>query len=309
MAFTPQELQAGFRIGECLIEPRQNRIVRGDTEVHLESRVMDVLVCLAERAGEVVSRETLNAQVWGNVVVTDQAVTNCISELRHHLGDDRSTHRVIETIPKRGYRLTAPVQLAGVEPTKSASAPPRKPWLVAAGVLLVCAVALGSAWWWRNSAATPALTSVAVLRFENAGRDATLDYLALALPDEIATLLTKSPDLAVRPVEYVDGEDPLAAARARRIDHLVTGRYYLEDDNQLGLAIEALHVPHERVIWRTRISAPSGDLLAMRGRIDRRRAARLAAGSRRICRSDGIRRPPTTRRISCTCTVSRCRSN
>src|SRR5688500_16434045 len=83
MAFTRQELQAGFCIGECLVEPRQNRIVRGETEVRLETRVMDVLVCLAGRAGEVVSRETLNEQVWGNVVVTDQAVTNCISELRH----------------------------------------------------------------------------------------------------------------------------------------------------------------------------------------------------------------------------------
>ena len=82
---------------------------------------MDVLVCLAEHAGEVVSRDTLNEQVWGNVVVTDQAVTNCISELRHHLGDDRSAHRVIETIPKRGYRLTAPVQLAHVESTAGRS--------------------------------------------------------------------------------------------------------------------------------------------------------------------------------------------
>jgi hypothetical protein len=58
MALTPQELQAGFRIGECLIEPRQNRIVRGDTDVHVEPRVMNVLVCLAQRAGEVVSRDT-----------------------------------------------------------------------------------------------------------------------------------------------------------------------------------------------------------------------------------------------------------
>ena len=112
---TRQELQAGFRIGECLIEPRQNRIVRGEIEVRLEPRVMDVLVCLAEHAGEVVSRETLNEQVWGNVIVTDQAVTNCISELRHHLGDDRSAHRVIETIPKRGYRLTAPVLAAPLQ--------------------------------------------------------------------------------------------------------------------------------------------------------------------------------------------------
>jgi DNA-binding winged helix-turn-helix (wHTH) protein len=221
MAFTPQELQAGFRIGECLVEPRQNRLVRGDTEVHLESRVMDVLVCLAERAGEVVSRETLNAQVWGNVVVTDQAVTNCISELRHHLGDDRSANRIIETIPKRGYRLAAPVQLVRVETAKPA--PSRRPWPLTVGLLLLAAVAFGSVWWWK-SAQAPTLTSVAVLQFENAGHNAALDYLGLALPDEIATLLTKSRDLAVRPVQYVDADDPLAAARARRVDHIVTGR-------------------------------------------------------------------------------------
>ncbi|HET9447215.1 MAG TPA: winged helix-turn-helix domain-containing protein [Steroidobacteraceae bacterium] len=264
MAFTPQELQGGFRIGECLVEPRQNRLVRGDAEAHLESRVMDVLVCLAERAGEVVSRETLNAQVWGNVVVTDQAVTNCISELRRHLGDGPH-NRIIETIPKRGYRLAAPVQLIRAE--KSARAPSRRPWALAAGLAILALVALGSAWWWWNSASTSPLTSVAVLRFENAGKDPTLDYLALALPDEIATLLTKSPDLAVRPVEYVAGDDPLAAARERRIDHLVSGRYYLEQDKQLSLAIEALHVRQERVVWRTRIAAPAGDLLAMRAGI------------------------------------------
>ena len=261
MALTRQELQAGFRIGECLIEPRQNRIVRRDIEVRLEPRVMDVLVCLAERAGEVVSRETLNGEVWGNIVVTDQAVTNCISELRHHLGDDRNTHRIIETIPKRGYRLTAPVQLAQIEPVPRIG----RRWPVAAG-LLIGAVVLAGAWWWR-SASAPALTSVAVMRFENAAGDESLDYLALALSDETATLLTKSRDLAVRPFNYVSGDDPLAAARERHVDHVVTGRYYVEDDSALSLAIEAQHVIQERVIWRTRITVPAGDLLAMRGRI------------------------------------------
>ena len=261
MAVTRQELQAGFRIGECLIEPRQNRIVRRDIEVRLEPRVMDVLVCLAERAGEVVSRDTLNAEVWGNIVVTDQAVTNCISELRHHLGDDRTAHRIIETIPKRGYRLTAPVQLAQPGPTPG----PGRRWPVAAA-LLVGAVLLGGVWWWR-AASAPTLTSVAVMRFENAAGDDTLDYLALALSDETATLLTKSRDLAVRPFNYVSGDNPLAAARERHVDHIVTGRYYVEDDSQLSLAIEAQHVLQERVIWRTRITVPAGDLLAMRGRI------------------------------------------
>jgi len=270
MAFARQQLQAGFRIGECLIEPRQNRIVRREIDVRLEPRVMDVLVCLAEHAGEVVSRETLNGQVWGNVVVTDQAVTNCISELRHHLGDDRSAHRVIETIPKRGYCLVAPVRLAHESPEEQAPQSTRRSsagrrGLVAAGLFLVGTVLLG-AWWWQR-VSPPALVSVAVMRFENAAGDETLDYLALALPDEIATLLTKSRDLAVRPLGNIAADDSLAAARARRVDHIVNGRYYLEDNHQLSLALEAQDVLQERVIWRARITAPAGDLLAMRGRI------------------------------------------
>ena len=115
---------------------------------------MDVLVCLAERAGEVVSRETLNEQVWGNLVVTDQAVTNCISELRHHLGDDRAAHRVIETIPKRGYRL------AGAGGTCAAPAQPLPPidgntsavadGLMLLGIALLAIALLGGAGAWRS---------------------------------------------------------------------------------------------------------------------------------------------------------------
>ncbi len=277
MALTKQELEAGFRIGDRLIEPRQNRIVRGDMEVRVERRVMDVLVCLAQRAGEVVSRDTLNHEVWGAVVVTDQAVTNCISELRQHLGDDRAANRVIETIPKRGYRLTAAVRLgtaaarqaspeAPAAPAVATATPPprarRWPWGAAAAILI--AALLGAAWWWKG-AASPSPRSIAVVRFENAAGDESLNYLALAVPDEIATLLTKSRGLTVRP--QIEADDPLAAARASGVGHIVTGRYYLEDDRQLSLAIEARQVPQERVVWRTRITAPAGDLLAMRAQL------------------------------------------
>src|SRR5262245_14027886 len=220
MAFTPQELQAGFLVGDCLIEPLKNRIVRGDTEQHVEPRVMDVLVCLSEQAGEVVSRDTLNRRVWAGLVVTDQALTNCISELRQHLGDDRATHRIIETIPKRGYRLASPVKLANVKPPAAGPLPisrtfPRRR-LLAAGVLLG-AMLLGIALW-RNDGSSPQLTSVAVLHFENAAGDASLDSRGLALPDEISTLLTQSRGVAVRPLGYVASDDPLATARDRHVD-------------------------------------------------------------------------------------------
>lgn len=302
MAHTPQDLQAGFWIGECHIEPRQNRIVRGATEARLERRVMDVLVCLAEHAGDVVSRDTLSQKVWGNVVVTDQALTNCISELRQHLGDDRGAHRVIETIPKRGYRLAVPVELKRGDPAPAFPAPSntiahattpasRKSWLLPASLSLLVALAIG-AWWWSSRQATPALTSVAVLRFENAAKDADLDYLALALPDEVATLLTQSHGVAVRPFGYVDGDDPLARARERGVDHVVSGRFYREDDQQLSLAVEAQHVRQERVVWRTRITVPAGDLLAMRGSISEHvRQGLLPALGARAVPSAGS--PPT----------------
>jgi DNA-binding winged helix-turn-helix (wHTH) protein/tetratricopeptide (TPR) repeat protein len=263
MAFSAQELQSGFWIGDCRVEPRHNRITRGESEARVERRVMDVLVCLAEHAGEVVSRDTLTGKVWGNVVVTDQALTNCISELRHHLGDDRTLHRVIDTVPKRGYCLIAPVRLTSTGPPANHGDPavsiPRSGrgvrWPLVAGLLLLAAVGIGFAWWLQRTPVS-AVTSVAVMHFENAAADASLDYLGLALPDEIATLLTKARGIAVRPLGH-----------AQDVDHVVSGRYYLETDGRLGLAIEAQNVRQNRVIWRARISAPAADLLTMRGRL------------------------------------------
>jgi DNA-binding winged helix-turn-helix (wHTH) protein/TolB-like protein len=272
MASTGQELRSGFRLGDHLVQPGQNRIVRSDGEARLEPRVMEVLVCLAEHAGEVVSRDTLYERVWGDLVVTDQAVTNCISELRHHLRDDRATPRFIETIPKRGYRLVAPVRTGAPESPQGGAAragdrTSRRRAL--AGGLLLLVVAFGVAWSLRQTDG-PALTSVAVLPFDNVGGDETLDYLRLALPDEITTLLTKSRDLAVRPFDHRSTADPLAAARARRVGHIVTGHYYFEGSDRLTLAVEAQHVVQERLVWRARITAPAEDLLAMRRQIAER---------------------------------------
>jgi DNA-binding winged helix-turn-helix (wHTH) protein len=56
-----------FRIGEWLVEPSLNRLSRGDQSIQLELKVMDVLVCLAERAGEVVTRQEIVDRVWATV--------------------------------------------------------------------------------------------------------------------------------------------------------------------------------------------------------------------------------------------------
>lgn len=106
-----------FRLGAWLVQPSLNLISQNGTAVRLEPKVMEVLVCLAHRAGEPIAREELIQAVWPGTFVTDDVLKRCISELRRVFEDDAREPRIIETIPKRGYRLLSPIE--EVQPTKA----------------------------------------------------------------------------------------------------------------------------------------------------------------------------------------------
>ncbi len=101
--------QSRFRIGAVRVHPERLVIERDDEEIALEPRIMEVLVALAEHAGEVVSAEQLLIEVWRGSFYGDNPVHRAIAQLRRHLGDDPRKPVYIETIRKRGYRLVAPV--------------------------------------------------------------------------------------------------------------------------------------------------------------------------------------------------------
>jgi Tol biopolymer transport system component/DNA-binding winged helix-turn-helix (wHTH) protein len=82
---------------------------RNGTTTRLEPKVMQVLVTLASSAGEVITREQLRGAVWPDVFVGEDVLIRAISELRHAFADDPRSPHVIETVPKVGYRLIAPV--------------------------------------------------------------------------------------------------------------------------------------------------------------------------------------------------------
>ena len=98
-----------FRIGEWLVEPDLNRISRADKTVTMEPKVIEVLLCLAGNAGEVLSKKEIIKSVWPDTFVSDGVLTYSISELRKAFGDDAKNPQTIQTIPRRGYRLIAPV--------------------------------------------------------------------------------------------------------------------------------------------------------------------------------------------------------
>lgn len=108
-----------FRIEGWLVEPSLNEISAGDLVHHLEPKVMELLVLLSERPGEVVAKETLIERLWPERAVTDAVITTTVWELRRALGDDAKKPRYIQTIPRRGYRL-----IAAVAPVHPAAQPP-----------------------------------------------------------------------------------------------------------------------------------------------------------------------------------------
>ena len=101
-----------LRIGEWRVEPDVGKLSRGEEQVQLEPKAMGLLVYLAEHAGEVLPKERLIQAIWPDTFVTDEVLSNAIWQLRKALGDDSKHPRYIETLPRRGYRLIAPVELA-----------------------------------------------------------------------------------------------------------------------------------------------------------------------------------------------------
>lgn len=99
-----------FRLGPWLVRPSLNSIALGGKITRLEPKVMEVLVCLAQDAGGVVSKDRLISTVWNDAFVGDDVLTRSISELRKAFDDDPRAPRIIETIPKRGYRILEKIE-------------------------------------------------------------------------------------------------------------------------------------------------------------------------------------------------------
>ena len=117
------KLKQGFRLGEWEVRPAEGLLVGLQGRRHLQPKCIDVLMCLAEQAGQVVARDDILREIWGTRAVTDEPLTRCIGDLRRELGDTREEPRYVQTIPKRGYRLIAkitPLVIPKPEPSPAA---------------------------------------------------------------------------------------------------------------------------------------------------------------------------------------------
>ena len=206
-------VRSRFRIAEWTVDPNTCYLSQGEEVVKLEPKVMEVLVFLAGRHGEVVSREALEESVWAGTVVGYDTVTGAIQKLRRAFRDNSRQPRIIETFSKKGYRLVAPV-IPLIEPSlvvlpvvdKSFLAPIQrslsKPVLVSITVVLFIIVSsLALRPWTTGDNDITTLQSrpksIAVLPFDNLSGDPEQEYFSDGITDDLITHLAKISDLIV----------------------------------------------------------------------------------------------------------------
>lgn len=242
-----------FRIGEWLIEPSLNQISDGSNLLRLEPKVMEVLLCLARCSGEVAAKETLMQAVWPDRFVTDEVITTTIHELRKALGDEARNPRFIQTVPRKGYRLIAPVipeeKLSEVRPVTAKSVLPlpekalpadaadtpmrqgmrwRRP-LFAVAVVLALLISL-SLWHLLSQPGTELqpINSLAVLPLGNLSGDPQQEPLADAMTEALIAELARATPLrvvsrtSVMSYKHADKTAP-QIARELNVDAIIEG--------------------------------------------------------------------------------------
>lgn len=228
-----------YEFGPFRLDTVNRLLRRGGEVIVLKPKVFDTLLALVERSGYVLGKDDLMRIVWPDTVVEENNLSQNISAIRKALGEDKTSERYIETVPRRGYRFVAGVrELAGEETglivekhttarliieeraegfaaggekdrRVSTPSPHRRPRLsrtviaVGAGALLLAAVAF-----WVTNRPGPDETGgrvkfIAVLPFKPLNVEAGDEYLGLGMADTLITRLSNVSRLIVRPTSAV----------------------------------------------------------------------------------------------------------
>ncbi|TGP21602.1 MULTISPECIES: winged helix-turn-helix domain-containing protein [unclassified Mesorhizobium] len=265
-----------------LAKKRELRTVEGKA-VELRSQSAEVLSVLAARPGEIVSKDALMQAVWPDTFVTDDSLTQCIADVRRALRDD--AHKIVETLPKRGYRLNADsLDAAGSAATASAERAKSRflrRGLLAALVLVVAAIGayFGAETWRAAPVRSSDVPRIAVLPFDDFSTGADKGYLSDAVAEGIITYLARSKTYAViarnssfryrgKPTDVRQIGDELG------VDYLLEGSQQ-KAGNRLKVTAQLLDARDGSHLWANTYDREIGDLFVVQEEIIRTLADRV----------------------------------
>ncbi len=246
-----------YRVNNMEVDVLRGCLRRDSQEIRLKPKPFRLLVHLIQQRDRLVTKGEIMDLLWKDTAVTDDALTQCIVEVRRALGDNPREPVYLKTIPRMGFRFVGPVEMAGVaaeeageasqkaarEPVASLPLSPMhssqslRRWLLLTGLL---ALSMGAAAFWNKlpwGGAPPAVAAkrvVAILKFENRPGQVDLDWLREGLPDMLETTLSRSGALEIIPRDRVYARrnstaggplDTVELARASHAEIVVAGSY------------------------------------------------------------------------------------
>jgi DNA-binding winged helix-turn-helix (wHTH) protein/TolB-like protein/Flp pilus assembly protein TadD len=249
-------------IGTAVFDRARAELRRADdgSPLRVRPQSLKVLDILADNAGRLVTREALSAAVWPDVVVTEDSLVQCITEIRRAIGDAR--HELLRTVPRRGYRLEAATPTAAVPGGKPLLSQPARPRRRIALVGLAAAASIGLAALlpWPRHASTPdgslgpdvVRPALAVLAFRGEGADAQSEALGAGLAEDLAVNLARDVDLRIIATRSSFALDrtlaPATMARQLGVRYLIDGRVRHLGD-ALELNVQLLDGKDGRIVW------------------------------------------------------------
>jgi adenylate cyclase len=273
-----------FQFDGYTLDIARGSLRAADREVQLRPKSFEVLRYLVESADRLVTKEELIKAIWPNVVVTDESLTHCVSEVRQAIGDSKQT--IIATVPRRGYRFAAPVlrlaatAAAAPQPAQPTAEPP--PASSDTGP--------------RSQSPLLDRPSVAVLPFANISGDAQQDYFSDGITEDIITELSRFSELLVI-ARNSSFQYKGKAVDIRQVGRELGVRYVLEGSVRrsgdrvriTGQLIDAMTGAHR---WAERYDRELHDVFAVQDEVVRAIVAILAAHVNRAETERALLKPP-----------------
>jgi DNA-binding winged helix-turn-helix (wHTH) protein/tetratricopeptide (TPR) repeat protein len=250
-----------FRFGPFVVEPSAYRVLRDGHSLTLSPKQVDLLLYFVSRPSVLVTKDELFAAVWPDVIVTENALTQAISDLRQALGDEPASPTYIQTVARRGYRFIAPVEaLPSLETDARAHAQ-----AATAGDLGM-------------------VRSVAVLDFANLSSDPDLNWLTTGIPETVSNDLNGFHVLRVvdrvRIGEAVRRTDGSMTAVARELNvHLVVVGSFQRAGERVRITARLVDVPTGATVADAKVDGRLDAVFELQDRIVRQFSAALGVES------------------------------
>ena len=287
MSASPSAVRV-LRFDAFELDLREGELRKSGVRLRLQGQPIQVLAILMQTPGRVVTREELRTQLWPSdtFVDFDHSLNNAVLRIREALGDSAATPRYIETLPRRGYRFIGHIE----EPATESPAPQAKPPIAASSPTaterirrflvpsillpsLLILAALGILWLVPvlDRANAAPIHSIAVLPFNNLSGDASQNYLADGMTDQLITDLAQARALRVisrtSVMRYRHTKKTLPEiARELNVDSIVEGSITRSGD-RVRVTAQLLRANTDEHIWAQSYERNVGDILQLQSAV------------------------------------------